>query len=377
MCLCWCLRSADERRGTCNFLQLVYDPNTADPARCSPEAPQFCKAGDLLSRLGKLNVAGRRSRFTKRFWTSDSLELPPPRGYRSAYLVLYEQNYPDSILACAKIIPVRPRTASAFLSYSGVHGVLRLSQRSRFEPTRLQLNVSGLAGRADTFGVHTLPVPPRAVRQPSPCSRVGGLYNPTEVDPELTEPAGGATNDQYPLGDLSGKHGRLTGLDSFEAEVADYRLPLWGPRSVVGRSLVVTRAAPESAAAAGTPWICANLQDGRPMVAAAAVFRFPLAGRVLFLQPEDAPEEDTTVLLEGLLYNDGSMNGTQRHRWHVNDLVPGEDFRNWSGRCLSAGDRFNPYKVRCARRPGNGPDLCMPVTAYPRRHFRHFSYELY
>ena len=87
--------------------------------------------------------------------------------------------------------------------------------------------------------------------------------------------------------------------------------------------MVVTRAD----AADGAPWICASLQDGRPVVTAAAVFRFPLAGRVLFLQPEDSPEEDTTVLLEGLLYNDGSMNGTDWHRWHVNDLVPGADFR--------------------------------------------------
>ena len=229
--VCVRLVSADERRGTCNFLQLVYDPNSADPAQCSAESPQLCKAGDLLSRLGQLKVAGRRSRFTKQFWTSDTLELPPPRGYRSAYLVLYEQNYPDSILACAKITPVRPRTASAFLSYSGVRGAVSLSQRSRFEPTRLQLNVSGLAGRADAFGVHTLPVPPRAVRRPSPCDSVGGVYNPTEVDPELTEPAGGATNDRYPLGDLSGKHGRLTGLDSFRGR--GDRLPA----AAVGASL--------------------------------------------------------------------------------------------------------------------------------------------
>ncbi|XP_043222633.1 uncharacterized protein LOC122381912 [Amphibalanus amphitrite] len=342
--------AADESRGTCNFLQLVYDPHSADPAQCTEDTPELCKAGDLLSRLGKIKVASRRSRFTRQFWTSDRLELPPWRGYRSAYLVLYEKDYPDSILACAKIRPVQRRTASAFLSYDGVHGVVELSQRSRFEPTRLRLNVSGLAGQADTFGVHSLPVPPRAVRRTAPCERVGAVFNPTEVDAELTEPAGGATGDRYPLGDLSGKHGRLTGLDSFEAEVSDFSLPLWGPRSVVGRSLVITAAGGGEGGAGGAPWVCANLQDSRPMVTAAAVFRFPLAGRVLFLQPEDAPEEDTTVLLEGLLYNDGSMNGTGAHRWNVNELVPGADFRNWSGRCLSAGPRFNPYQVNSESR---------------------------
>ncbi|KAF0309801.1 Superoxide dismutase [Cu-Zn] [Amphibalanus amphitrite] len=326
--------AADESRGTCNFLQLVYDPHSADPAQCTEDTPELCKAGDLLSRLGKIKVASRRSRFTRQFWTSDRLELPPWRGYRSAYLVLYEKDYPDSILACAKIRPVQRRTASAFLSYDGVHGVVELSQRSR----------------ADTFGVHSLPVPPRAVRRTAPCERVGAVFNPTEVDAELTEPAGGATGDRYPLGDLSGKHGRLTGLDSFEAEVSDFSLPLWGPRSVVGRSLVITAAGGGEGGAGGAPWVCANLQDSRPMVTAAAVFRFPLAGRVLFLQPEDAPEEDTTVLLEGLLYNDGSMNGTGAHRWNVNELVPGADFRNWSGRCLSAGPRFNPYQVNSESR---------------------------
>ncbi|XP_037076792.1 uncharacterized protein LOC119097959 [Pollicipes pollicipes] len=344
--------ASDEMRGSCNFLQLVYDPTSADAARCSDDTPQFCKAGDLLHRLGKVKVTGRRSRFSKQFWSSDTLELPPLNGYRSAYLVLYEEAYPDSILACAKLRLVRPRTARAFLSYDGVRGVVGLSQRSRFEPTQLLLNISGLAGRAATFGIHTLPVPPRDGRDASPCARVANVYNPTEVDAALTEPAGAATHDQYPLGDISGKHGRLTGLDSFESAVTDFRLPLWGPRSVVGRSLVFTTAEEEEKeqGAPNKPWICANLQDTRKMVTAAAVFRFPLGGRVLFYQPEDEPEEDTTVLVEGLLFNDGSMNGSDWHRWYVNELVPGADFRNWSGRCLSAGDHFNPYSVNVKSR---------------------------
>lgn len=332
---------SDLTRGTCNFLTLVYNPSNADDSQCNKETPELCKAGDLTTRFDQIKVASRKSRFSKQSWYSSELDLPPLNSYRSAYLVLYEANYPDSILACGRIRQMNAKRGRAFFSYAGVRGEVEVSQRSRFEPTDLQLNITGLAARASTFGVHTLPVPPRVKRDPSPCLRVGGIFNPGEVDPETTAPAGGDTHDQYAVGDFSGKHGRLNGLDSFESSVTDFRLPLWGPRSVMGRSLVFTTPTPGD----DMNWICANIHDTRPTVTAAAVFRFPLGGRVLFVQPEDAPDEDTTVLVEGLLYNDGTMNGTEQHRWYVNELVPGDDFRNWTGRCLSAGDPFNPYQV--------------------------------
>lgn len=54
------------------------------------------------------------------------------------------------------------------------------------------------------------------------------------------------TNDEYQVGDLSGKHGFLvqgSRGDSHEAMYVDFNLPLFGTNSVVGRSLVIHQVA--------------------------------------------------------------------------------------------------------------------------------------
>ena len=40
-----------------------------------------------------------------------------------------------------------------------------------------------------------------------------------------------------------------------------------------------------------------------------------------------------------------SQNDTQNHKWHVHTHLPGKDYFNWTGRCLSAKGHFNPYGV--------------------------------
>ena len=51
------------------------------------------------------------------------------------------------------------------------------------------------------------------------------------------------------------------------------------------------------------------------------------------------------VYVEGLVYTDGSKNDSDSHAWHVHNEIPGKDFFNWTGRCLSAGGHFNPYRI--------------------------------
>ena len=40
-----------------------------------------------------------------------------------------------------------------------------------------------------------------------------------------------------------------------------------------------------------------------------------------------------------------SQNDSQNHPWHVHTHLPGKDYFNWTGRCLSAKGHFNPYGV--------------------------------
>ena len=62
-------------------------------------------------------------------------------------------------------------------------------------------------------------------------------------------------------------------------------------------------------------------------------------------QDADDPFADTTVFVESLLYSDGTKNHTYDHRWQVHVEQPGRDYFNWTGRCLSTGDQYNPYRV--------------------------------
>lgn len=84
------------------------------------------------------------------------------------------------------------------------------------------------------------------------------------------------------------------------------------------------------------------------MFTAGVVFRYPIVGRILFRQPRDQPWMDTTVIVEMLVHSDGtSLNNSIDHRWAIHVNSEGKDYYNWTGRCLSTGDIFNPYKVSC------------------------------
>ena len=74
-------------------------------------------------------------------------------------------------------------------------------------------------------------------------------------------------------------------------------------------------------------------------------FVYPIAGKIVFRQDVKNPLSDTFIYVEGLLYSDGSKNASSDHKWHVHEDIPGKDFFNWTGRCLSAGKHFNPYHL--------------------------------
>ena len=46
----------NKRRQTCNFLQILYDPENKDSSECSKDKPTQCKDGDFTSKFGKVRV---------------------------------------------------------------------------------------------------------------------------------------------------------------------------------------------------------------------------------------------------------------------------------------------------------------------------------
>ena len=331
---------SDIQGSGCDFLQILYDPNNDQGEGCSEDEPQKCREGDLTGKFGQIKVSRRESMFTKSYFHDNHLELPELDGSaRSLFVVVYDEEAPDHYLACAKVRDIKTKVGEAKLGHEGLKGDISISQISPFFPAKVQVNLDGLQKKAGSYHIHEYPTTyDKRDNEDNPCSRTGGHYNPFRIDP-TTSPKGGSS-DKYEVGDLSGKHGALKELDSFSHSAVDPLLSLFGKFSVIGRSIVIHQY-PRP-----TRWTCANIiLKGQPLMTGVATFTYPVAGRIIFRQPQNDPYADTSIFVESLIYSDGSKNDSRDHKWHVHTNIPGRDFFNWTGRCLSSGGHFNPYQI--------------------------------
>ncbi|XP_037950401.1 uncharacterized protein LOC119681315 [Teleopsis dalmanni] len=367
----------------CNFLQLVFDPQGNGVGK---------GIGDLDSRLGKLRVAKNALRSPQRAVFRDAkLALLPSDltiPHRTLYLVLFDNQHPDNYLACTKIRHVKQLTYRSFINKDGTKVELTMTQRSKFDPTFLNFTTVSTASQVHTiirkfaedvasYRVNMLPPVPYELGQSGYCQSTAQIYNPLELIDNIPPPGYG-TQDQYPIGDLSGKlqernkdyyhHYILPGTS---AELSglywDTYLPLQGIYSIAHRSLVINnynRTNIENITE--SIWSCSTITQyqknniyQKPMFTAQVLFRYPIVGRVLFRQPAEESWQDTTILFEYLIHADGStQNNTFSHRWAIHSSAPGKDFYDWQNRCISAGNIFNPYKVDWGNRSSD--DYCKP-----------------
>lgn len=72
-----------------------------------------------------------------------------------------------------------------------------------------------------------------------PCENCEDIWNPFNVSDGNVYREGG-TLDRYKAGDLSSKFGYLTNLEFLNAAYNDSTITLFGPLSVIGKSLVIT-----------------------------------------------------------------------------------------------------------------------------------------
>jgi len=333
---------SNKKRQTCNFLQILYDPDNRDETNCSQESPADCKDGKLTQKFGKVRVGKQESMFTKKFLTDRKLNFPKMGGSRTLYLALFDAEHTDAFMACTEIHELSARVGTANFRHDGIIGSISMSQRSKFHPVVSDVDLQGLSGEAGSFHIHKFPVPPRLNHDDLPCGQTGSHYNPFRVDKSGSPPTGHSSSDKYEVGDLSGKYGNLQNRTWVKGTFVDPSLRLFGRWSVIGRSVVIHHSPIPNR------WVCANVELAGPnteMMTAVAEFTYPVAGRVIFRQDISDPLADTAIYVEGLLYSDGSKNSSDGHKWHVHNDIPGKDFFNWTGRCNSAGNHYNPYHL--------------------------------
>jgi hypothetical protein len=115
----------------------------------------------------------------------------------------------------------------------------------------VQLSLSGLAKQAGQYHVHVTPIA-GGVASGQECSvaSVGGHFNPRGVV--------GTCDSSKPstceVGDLSGKHGSLIGLETVDTSYSDDSIVLSGGEMVVGRSIVIHKND-----GTNSRWVCANV----------------------------------------------------------------------------------------------------------------------
>lgn len=362
-------KDSERPENNCNVLQLVFDQQNQGAGKA---------IGDIDHRLGSLKVATHSDREEVREMYHDPTLVLLPSDLtgpqRQLYMVVFDNLHPEVFLGCAKIRHIQPRSARILYNQNGIKGEVRLQQRFRFEPVWLNFTMTSASNELrenaefarDLAGVavRALPSNPVLANLPDHCESCGPIFNPSGIDLEKVPPPGFGTQDQYAVGDLTGKlvnRNKQYPHQFFISEGGkelngiywDVFLALEGPSSIVHRGMTISNINrtndqnPTAIKACGT-FELYDLRSGQQtaMSSAEVLFRYPIVGRVLLRQPRDEPWTDTTILVEYLIHADGStLNNTELHRWGVHSEPHGQDFYNWTARCVSAKDIFNPYKV--------------------------------
>nr|ALK82329.1 copper/zinc superoxide dismutase [Pinctada fucata] len=269
---------------------------------------------------------------------SAKLPLSKPGCIIGMYLLLRLPNT-GRIVSCARIRKVVPKTAAVAFFHDGVKGRIGFNQRSEYDITDVHVSLTNLRSIASGYHVHEWPVPLKFGADENICgpSKVSGHYNPFDVDIKNSPPAGKGTEDQYELGDLSGKYGKLDNSNNFVKSFTDNNLPLFGIYSIIGRSVVIHRKD-------GSRWICSTIVPEGTLIRTVATFKSPVIGRIVMMQDAGDRFADTQVYVE-LNYANGITTSTSYHAWHVHVNEICSDFNGKSCACSSAGGHFNPYNV--------------------------------
>lgn len=330
------------RHDKCHYLNILLDPDARDDKQCNQLNHSNCKMGDLTRKHGQVVIGAANNRYSKATFMDTNLPLSTfSSSSRQLYIVLYDPKNTRNVFSCALITQIPERQVKSEFSYDGVKGFVRFSQRYATDPTVTTVNLKNLMGRGRELRIHEYPLSPDiSVTRDVRCSEsiTGSIYNPLAAS--LPGPIN-ATDDQYAIGDLSAKYGLLSDSPSesiFFNVAVDFNLPLFGSNSIIGRSIVIYSKNNQQ------PWICGNIGYSDEIITAEATFHYPVYGRVIFRQLADHPLSETTVLAS-LSYSDSSVNDTENHSWTVHENAPGLDSFNWSRRCLSTGDLFNPFNA--------------------------------
>ncbi|XP_056392755.1 uncharacterized protein LOC130285418, partial [Hyla sarda] len=243
---------------------------------CQSVRPLWCEAGDYASKHRPLSflMAGP----ARHLFIDESTTLNGPNSIIGHSMVIHGAGGASTRVACANILlqhSSEARTA-AWFGAGGAHGELWASQASDLDPTLVHFSFYGLRGLGGGFHIHLLPVG-GASEDPCSNSRIKGHFNPFRVEASTSPAAGNGTDDEYEVGDISGRRGSLHDKEHVTKQYTDTNLPLSGTHSILGRSLVIHY---DNGSRMQCASVLQELSSGGEWVHATAEFSGNISGRI-------------------------------------------------------------------------------------------------
>ena len=207
---------------------------------CRPESQFACEIGDLSSKNRRLDLGPEVGVLAaKSFFTDSTLLLSGTTSSIGRSLVIHAENGGGPRIACANLTLLRLPAAStgSWLGGGVSTGSVRFSQDSPQGLTKLNVSLSNLGEIVGGYHVHILPI----LSGRAPCSddNIMGHFNPFSINTSADPLPTVGTTDEYEVGDMGGKFGLLRNLDQIQDIFMDSNMPLTGPNSVIGRSVVL------------------------------------------------------------------------------------------------------------------------------------------
>ncbi|XP_028256674.1 uncharacterized protein cusr isoform X2 [Parambassis ranga] len=333
-------RNDDENR--CSTTEGHWNPfniSTGDSSyalHCRPAGPFSCEVGDLSSKHSTINLGTRVGGVEGKNFFTDVTSWVQGLGIIGRSVVIHQKDKGGPRVACANVTMVRVPKArlGPWFGLGASSSQVQFSQAVPQGPTTISVSLSNLNSLAGGYHVHVLPVKPGSV---DPCSNanIQGHHNPLGWNVTNSPSPGTGTVDRYEIGDISGKFGMLNNTNSLEAVYMDPAMPLTGPYSIVGRSVVIHYTN-------GSRMQCANIladknADGQ-WTYASATFSGAVTGTVKMSQQMFPDGSSSDVTLEVDLH---SSSGQTTASLFISTNRVGTS----NSDCTKVGDTFNPFNM--------------------------------
>ncbi|KPJ12105.1 hypothetical protein RR48_02994 [Papilio machaon] len=354
--------------GRCLSAGKMFDPADLDLDTRHPDiycrpGLALCRIGDLTTRHGTLAVAGKKrdsAQLTRKLFTDTSLPLTGRNSVLRRSLVIYDDHGPvarGERMACSLINGLHRRKAVVRDWFGNGQreapaGRLELVQQSEYDVTNVQVQLSGLRD-AHNYMLHVVPVE-KELEFPCERTTLYDAYNPFHVNKLLSPPPMKGTADQYELGDFGDKYGLLDDFKSFNAVFNETQMSLFGPYSILGRSVVIHQNSKNRRSA------CSSIERGYSPseareIRGIASFHHPggfARGYVRMTQliHNDGSASDTVIEVNLRYPGERDRNLTHGHKWEifVNPVGVDAAVKVTNTRCVAGGYRWNPYFTQLA-----------------------------